>query len=75
MGDSWTLVYAADMQPGSPRSYRFRPAFAENWQTAREQIGRLAPELLLIGGDLTRDGSVHRRSSRCRDASCQLEGT
>jgi hypothetical protein len=54
------MVYAADMQPGSPRSYRFRPAFAENWKTAREQILRLEPEFLLVGGDITRDGSIHR---------------
>lgn len=60
MGDEWTLAVAADMQPGSPKSYRFRPAFLDNWRTAREQIARLAPELLLIGGDLTRDGSLHR---------------
>ncbi len=60
VSDTWTLVYAADMQPGSPMSYRFRPAFAENWRTARGQIARLAPELLLVGGDITRDGSIHR---------------
>ena len=60
MSDTWTLIYAADMQPGSPKSFRFRPAFGENWRTAREQIMRLEPELLLIGGDVTRDGSIHR---------------
>ena len=56
---SWTFVYVADMQPGSPRSYRFRPAWAENWQTARRLIVSLKPEFLLIGGDVTRDGSIH----------------
>ena len=59
MSETWTLVYAADMQPGSPRSYRFRPAFAENWKTARDQIAAPRPELLLVGGDVTRDGSIH----------------
>ncbi len=60
MSETWTFAYAADMQPGSPKSYRFRPAHRENWRTAREQIMRLGPELLLIGGDVTRDGSIHR---------------
>jgi hypothetical protein len=48
------------MQPGSPRSYRFRPAYRENWRTAREQLVRMKPEFLLVGGDLTRDGTLHR---------------
>ena len=57
--DSWTFVYVADMQPGSPRSFRYRPAFQENWDTAKEQIIQAHPELLLIGGDITRDGNLH----------------
>jgi len=57
--DTWRFIYAADMQPGSPRSFRFNPAWFENWRTARRQIIDLAPELLLIGGDLTRDGGIH----------------
>jgi predicted phosphodiesterase len=48
------------MQPGSPRSFRYNPSWAQNWVQAREQILALAPDLLLVGGDLTRDGSVHR---------------
>lgn len=56
----WNFVYVADMQPGSPRSFRYEPAWAENWRTARRQIMELRPEFLLIGGDLTRDGSIHR---------------
>ncbi|KPK98261.1 MAG: hypothetical protein AMK75_07095 [Planctomycetes bacterium SM23_65] len=55
----WTFVHVADMQPGSPRSFRFNPAWAENWQTAQKQIREINPELLLVGGDLTRDGSIH----------------
>lgn len=58
--ESWTFVAVADMQPGSPRSYRYRPAWGENWKTARQQILEINPELLLIAGDLTRDGSIHR---------------
>lgn len=57
--ESWTFIYAADMQPGSPRSFRYAPAWAENWQTAMQQIQEIKPELALIGGDLTRDGSIH----------------
>ena len=57
--EPWTLVYVADMQPGSPRSFRYRPALQENWETAKEQIMEIQPELLLIGGDITRDGSLH----------------
>ncbi len=58
--DTWSFVVASDIQVGSPRSFRFAPAWNENWQTAREQIVRLSPDLLLIPGDLTRDGSIHR---------------
>lgn len=56
----WTFVHAADIQVGSPRSFRFAPAWNENWQTARERIVRINPDLLLVGGDLTRDGNIHR---------------
>ena len=54
----WNFVYVADMQPGSPKSFRFKPAWAENWQTARRQIIGLKPEFMLIGGDVTRDYSL-----------------
>ncbi|MCF7853893.1 MAG: metallophosphoesterase [Candidatus Pacebacteria bacterium] len=60
MTNSWNFIYAADMQPGSPKSYRFKPAYAENWRTARRQIMDRHPEFLLIGGDVTRDGYIHR---------------
>lgn len=56
----WRFVAVADMQPGSPRSYRFRPAWLENWRTARKQIVAMNPDLILVGGDLTRDGTLHR---------------
>jgi predicted MPP superfamily phosphohydrolase len=55
----WTFVHLADPQPGSPRSFRFEPAWMENWKTARRQIREIGPDLLLVGGDLTRDGSIH----------------
>jgi hypothetical protein len=59
MPDSWTFVYAADIQPGSPRSFRFNPRHRENWETAKAQILAIQPEFVLYGGDLTRDGSIH----------------
>ena len=55
----WSFVHVSDLHVGSPRSYRFPPAWNENWQTARQQIQEIAPELVLIGGDLTRDGATH----------------
>lgn len=48
------------MHIGTPRSYRFQPAWNANWQTARLQILARHPELLLVGGDMTRDGATHR---------------
>ncbi len=53
------FVIAADMQPGSRRSFRFNPRHYENWQTARKYINELRPDLILIGGDVTRDGHFH----------------
>ena len=58
--DPWTFAYVADIHVGTPRSYRFQPAWNENWRTAREQIVDLNPEFLIVGGDLTRDGKDHR---------------
>lgn len=55
----WRFVHVTDIHVGSPRSFRFQPAWNENWQTARRQILALNPELLLAGGDLTRDGNIH----------------
>lgn len=56
---NWTFIHINDMQPGSPRSFRFRPAHLENQEMAFHQIKRLNPEWILVGGDLTRDGSLH----------------
>lgn len=52
-------MHVTDIHVGSPRSFRFAPAWNENWQTARAQIVACEPDLLLAGGDLTRDGSIH----------------
>lgn len=56
---SWKFVFVSDIHVGSPRSYRYQPAWNEHWQTARRQIIDLDPDLLLVGGDLTRDGATH----------------
>lgn len=56
---TWTFVHINDTQPGSPRSYRFRPALLENEATAYAQVRELKPDLMLVGGDLTRDGTLH----------------
>lgn len=56
----WTFIAVADMQPGSPRSFRYNPSWQKNWEAAKEQILALRPDLLLVAGDLTRDGSLHR---------------
>ena len=56
----WSFIHVSDMHIGTPRSYRFQPAWNANWQTARRQILDLDPELLLVGGDMTRDGATHR---------------
>lgn len=55
----WTFVHVTDIHVGSPRSFRFEPRFNENWQTARRQIVEIRPDLLLVGGDVARDGSLH----------------
>ena len=57
---AFSFSHISDIHVGSPRSYRFQPAWRDNWQTARKQIQSLNPDFLLIGGDLTRDGATHR---------------
>ncbi len=57
--DSWRFVHVTDIHLGSPDSYRFTPAFVDNWTTAAAQILALAPDLVLVGGDITRDGNLN----------------
>lgn len=56
--DTWSFVFATDIHVGSPRSFRFAPAWNENWQIARKQIVALKPDFLLLGGDIARDGGL-----------------
>lgn len=55
----WSFVHVTDIHIGSPRSFRFNPAWNDNWATAAAQIRTLRPDLVLVGGDLTRDGAHH----------------
>ena len=55
----WSFVHTSDIHIGSPRSFRYQPAWVENWQTARQQIIDQDPDLFIVGGDLTRDGFFH----------------
>ena len=57
---AWSFVQVTDIHVGSPRSFRFEPAWVENWHTARKQILEINPDFLLVGGDVTRDGTLHR---------------
>ena len=57
---AWCFCHIADMHVGSPRSFRYEPAFYDNWRQARDQIVEARPRFLLVGGDVTRDGNLHR---------------
>lgn len=56
---SWTFLHVNDSHMGSPRSYRFRPAINQRWTAIKSQIEQEPADLLLHGGDLTRDGQTH----------------
>ena len=55
----WTFLHANDSHMGTPRSYRFRPAINRRWAAIKEQLAAIDADLLLHGGDLTRDGDSH----------------
>ena len=57
--DSWTFLHAGDSHLGTPRSYRFRPAINRRWAAIKQQMSQIDADLLLHGGDLTRDGDIH----------------
>ena len=56
--DTWKFVHVTDIHIGSPESYRFQPGWNNQWSTAAKQIQAIAPELMLVGGDLARDGNA-----------------
>ena len=55
----WTFLHANDSHMGTPRSYRFRPAINRRWAAIVKQMAAIDADLLLHGGDLTRDGDSH----------------
>ena len=55
---SWSFVHVTDIHIGSPDSYRYQPGWNDNWSTATRQIQALKPDLMLVGGDLARDGNT-----------------
>jgi 3',5'-cyclic AMP phosphodiesterase CpdA len=55
----FTFLHVNDHHIGSPRSYRFRPAVNERWAAIRQQMSQIDADLLLVGGDQTRDGDTH----------------
>ncbi|HCK11799.1 MAG TPA: hypothetical protein DHW45_18130 [Candidatus Latescibacteria bacterium] len=58
--EPWFFLHVCDLQPGSKRSFRFNPAQHENGMAAYRMLGEISnADLLLVGGDLTRDGSIH----------------
>ena len=56
---TWTFLHVNDSHMGTPRSYRFRPAINQRWAAIKQQIEQESADLLLHGGDLTRDGQTH----------------
>ncbi len=57
--DGWTFLHVNDSHMGTPRSFRFRPAVNQRWAAIRQQMASSGADLLIHGGDLTRDGEVH----------------
>lgn len=55
----WTFLHVNDSHMGTPRSYRFRPAINQRWSAIKRQMAASGADLLLHGGDLTRDGQTH----------------
>lgn len=55
----WTFLHVNDSHMGTARSYRFRPAVNQRWAAIKQQMSSTDADLLLHGGDLTRDGDTH----------------
>ncbi|MCA9017543.1 MAG: metallophosphoesterase, partial [Planctomycetaceae bacterium] len=55
----WTFLHVNDSHMGTARSYRFRPAINKRWAAIKQQMSEIEADLLLHGGDLTRDGDTH----------------
>lgn len=57
--NAWSFLHVNDSHMGTPRSFRFRPAINKRWAAIKQQMAETDAELLLHGGDLTRDGDTH----------------
>ncbi|KAA0140161.1 MAG: hypothetical protein CME32_23120 [Gimesia sp.] len=57
--EPWTFLHVNDSHMGTARSYRFRPAINKRWAAIKQQMSEIDADLLLHGGDLTRDGDTH----------------
>ena len=59
--ETWSWIQLSDIHLGSPRSFRFQPAWCEQFDYVVEQIQKFEeqPEFLLISGDMCRDGDTH----------------
>lgn len=55
----FAFLHINDHHIGTPRSYRFRPAINRRWAAIKRRMSEIEADLLLIGGDLTRDGDTH----------------
>ena len=55
----FTFLHVTDHHLGTPRSYRFRPAINRRWAAIKQQMCQTDADLLIIGGDMTRDGDTH----------------
>ncbi len=58
------FLHINDHHLGTARSYRFRPAINQRWAAIKQQLAQIEADLLLIGGDLTRDGDTHEHEYR-----------
>ncbi len=56
---AWTFLHVNDSHMGTARSYRFRPAVNKRWAAIKAQMAAEPADLLVHGGDLTRDGETH----------------
>ena len=57
--ENWTFLHVNDSHMGTPRSFRFRPAVNRRWAAIKQQMANTDADLLIHGGDLTRDGDIH----------------
>lgn len=55
----FTFLHITDHHVGTARSYRFRPTMARRWAAIKRQMSETDADLLMVGGDLTRDGDTH----------------